>query len=191
MTTNTKMDDSRVDIAASSINPDGHEVFTALLMKNHASLMSFVLSLMPNWADAEDVMQQTSMVLWRKFDEYHTGTEFLAWASKVARYVTLNHYRKLQSDRHVFQQELFELLADEGMEDAKRLEHERNLLQGCLEKLDKNGRKLLTKCYESEMTFAQVASQIGCSPNSIYKNLNRIREALLSCVERALRTERS
>ena len=191
MNASVDMEESGVDIAAVPRNPDAHEVFTALLMKNHASLMSFILSLLPNWADAEDVMQQTSVVLWRKFDEFQTGTEFLAWSSKVARYVALNYYRKLQSDRHVFQQELVELLADESMEDASRLEQERNLLQGCLAKLDKNGRSLLTACYESGMTFAQVASQLGCTANSVYKGLNRIREALLACVERALRTERS
>ncbi len=170
---------------------ESHELFTALLMKNHASLMSYILGLMPRWADAEDVMQQTSVVLWRKFEEFRPGTEFLAWACKIARYQALNHYRKLQSDRHVFKLELVELLADESLDDANQLAQERHALQVCLEKLDQKAQRLLERCYESGMTFTQIAAQMGCSANSIYKNLNRIRETLLACVQRTLRTERS
>ena len=57
---------------------DAYERFTALLSRHHAPLMSFILSLRPNWADAEDLLQQTSVVLWRKFAEYRPGSSFLS-----------------------------------------------------------------------------------------------------------------
>lgn len=163
---------------------DAYERFTGLLTRHHASLMSFILSLRPNWADAEDLMQQTSVVLWRKFGEYRDGSSFLAWACQVARFLVLNHARKAGRDRHVFSAELLELLAREGESDAERLQAQRVALSRCLEKLDARGRDVLQACYQAGTSIKDAARRLGSSPNAVYKTLNRLRELLLDCVRR-------
>jgi RNA polymerase sigma-70 factor, ECF subfamily len=166
-----------------------YEKFTALLARNHAPLMSFILSLHPHWADAEDILQQASVVLWRKFAEFTPGTSFLAWSCQTARYLVLNHHRKETRDPHVFSGELVELLSREGEADAEHLQRQREVLGGCLNKLDARSRRLVARCYETGATIREAAEDLGATPNSVYKTLNRLRETLLECVRRSLAGE--
>ena len=165
------------------------EQFAALLARHHSALMGFLLSLVPHWPDAEDLLQQTSVVMWRKFGEFERGSDFMSWACQIARYHTLNHLRSRSRDRHVFSLELIENLADEGMADAEQYDAERVALRTCLTKLDARSRNLLGHCYQPGNTLRQVAESMGRTPNSIYKRLNRIREALLRCIRRTIARE--
>lgn len=171
--------------------PDGgdYERFTGLLARHHAPLMSFTLSLLPRWADAEDILQQATVVLWRKFGEYKDGTSFLSWGCQVVRYLVLNHLRKSQRDPHRFSDELVELLAKEAEDDADRLQSQRAALGDCLRKLDERSRLIVARCYEAGASVKDVARSLGATPNSVYKTLNRIREALMNCVRRGLAGE--
>jgi RNA polymerase sigma-70 factor (ECF subfamily) len=166
-----------------------YEKFTALLARNHAPLMSYILSIHPHWADAEDILQQASVVLWRKFAEFAPGTSFFAWSCQTAKFLVLNHHRKNTRDPHVFSGELVEILAREGEEDADHLQRQREALGGCLGKLDDRSRRLLARCYEAGATIREAADDLGATPNSVYKTLNRLRETLLECVRRSLAGE--
>ena len=166
-----------------------YERFTALLTRHHAPLMSFILSLVPQWADAEDLLQQASVILWRKFGEFQPGTSFLAWSCQTARYLVLNHLRKNTRDPHVFSGELVDLLAREAEEDAERLQRQHAALGACLGKLDDRSRRLIARCYETGASIKEAAEALGATPNSVYKTLNRLRDALLECVRRTLAGE--
>lgn len=161
---------------------DAYERFTGLLTKHHAALMGFILSLRPNWADAEDLLQQTSVVMWRKFSEFQPGTSFAAWGCQIARFLVLNHVRKIARDPHVFSEELLDIMSREGAEEVDRLQSQRAALTRCVEKLDAKGRQILARCYEAGASVKDVADRLGSTPNAVYKALNRIREALLACV---------
>lgn len=173
---------------------DPHEQFTALMARHHSGLMGFILSLVHNWTDAEDLLQQTSVVLWRRFGEFRPatgpdGAGFMAWACQVARYHVLNFRRRQTRDRHVFSDETLEALAGEGADDAGALDSERRALDACLAKLDAGSRDLLRRCYEPGALVTRIAEELGRTANSIYKGLNRIREGLLRCIRRTLAGE--
>ncbi len=159
------------------------EEFVLLYTKTSPALFSYILTLLPNWSDAEDVLQQTSLVLWRKFGEFEPGSDFTAWACRVAHYKALNLMRSRGRDRHVFSPEVVERIAEEGIAEIQRLDAERKALHDCLQKLRPSERELLQRSYAPGTTIRQVAEGIGRSPNSLYKALNRIREALLCCIE--------
>jgi RNA polymerase sigma-70 factor (ECF subfamily) len=161
---------------------DAYERFTGLLTRHHAALMGFILSLRPHWADAEDLLQQASVVMWRKFGEFQPGTSFVAWGCQISRFLVLNHLRKNARDPHVFSEELFDVMSREAAEDVERLQSQRAALTRCMEKLDARGRQIIARCYEAGATVKEVADRLGATPNSVYKTLNRIREALLACV---------
>lgn len=163
---------------------DRYEQFTGLLARHHAPLLSFILSLLPHWADAEDILQQASVVMWRKFGDFQEGTSFLAWGCQIARYLVLNQVRKNIRDPHRFSPELIETLAREAQDDAERLQAQRGSLGRCLQKLDPRSRRLLALCYETGASIKDAALQLGATPNSVYKTLNRLRETLLECVRR-------
>ena len=108
-------------------------------------------------------------------------------SSRVSGPVKAKKYRrKMSRDRHVFSEQLIELLAAEGELEHEQLESERKALSGCLEKLPQRQRELVRGCYAAGVTIKQVAEDLGRSATSLYKALNRIRSSLLTCIERQL-----
>ena len=162
---------------------DRLEQFVGLFVRHEAAIHSFVLTLLPDLNDAEEVVQQASLTLWRKFDQYTPGTSFRNWAFQVAKFTAMNHITKTRRDRHRFQEHLLELLADRATERAEQLEMQRRALAFCLERLPDDDRHLLSGCYAEGSTIRDVAEQLGRSSNAVYKQLNRLRANLLKCVE--------
>lgn len=182
-------DSATRDAAEKGSDPSNSELFVALFARNQSAIFGYILSLLPKWSDAEDVLQQTSVVLWRKFDQFDLAdpeSDFARWACQIARFKVLNHLKKHGRDRHVFSEKLLDLMAAEGLDDVENLHEERLALADCLNKLQQRPRQLVRSCYGGTSTIKDVALRMGRTPNSIYKSLNRIRERLLQCIERAL-----
>ena len=132
-------------------------------------LFGYLYALVHNRNDTEDLYQQTSMVLWKKFDEYREGTSFFNWALTAARYEMLNFLRT-RSRRRQFSAELRANLSDDfSALDTTLLQARLEALQDCKERLDEEDRCLLEACYGSERSFRETASHLGRSPRSVYK----------------------
>jgi hypothetical protein len=89
---------------------DSHEEFVRLLNASHRQLLDYLVSLLGNRHDAEDVLQRTSITLWRKFDVFERGTNFAAWAGTVAFYEARNFQRMGARSRLQFGDALMELI---------------------------------------------------------------------------------
>lgn len=163
--------------------------FVRLLSRHHPAILGFVFSLVPNWTDAEDLVQQTSVVLWEKFGEFQPGTDFGRWACTVARFKVMNFLRTQSRDRHVFSGELVEQLADRHEDDIHRLEAERKALSGCLQKLPIKDREPLLDYYAGKETVQALARRRQVTIDAIYKVISRARAALLRCMQSRLAAE--
>src|SRR6478736_2339846 len=119
-----------------------HDRFLRLLTEHEAALRTFVRALLPSLSDASEVMQETAVVLWRKFGEFDAARDFRKWAFGVARLQALAYLRDRARDRHVFDDELLGRLADEGAAAARRHEAQRGALDACLQKLPEPKRLL-------------------------------------------------
>jgi RNA polymerase sigma-70 factor (ECF subfamily) len=76
-----------------------HDVFTTHLMAVQRRLYAYILTILPNLSDADDVLQDTNAVLLRKRTQFVAGTEFGAWACRVAYFEVLALRRKRQRER--------------------------------------------------------------------------------------------
>jgi RNA polymerase sigma-70 factor (ECF subfamily) len=137
----------------------------------------------------EEVVQQTSVVLWRKYGDFEPGTDFQIWACTIARFEVLKYRRARARDRHLFGEELISLLAEEGAEETARRERERRALDDCIQRLPPRQRELIERCYGGGMSIKEAAQSLGRSPTSLYKALDRIRLMLLKCIEGSLAQE--
>ena len=90
-----------------------HDEFVALFVRHEAAIFSFVLAMVRNTADAEDVVQRARVTMWKSFDQYQSGTNFRSWAIQIAKNAALNHITKTRRDRHVFSEKLIVLLAEQ------------------------------------------------------------------------------
>jgi RNA polymerase sigma-70 factor (ECF subfamily) len=169
------------------MNPkDFQEQFVRNLTNCQPSLYGYILSLLPNREDANDVLQDTNLVMWRRSNEYVEGANFTAWAYKIARYKVLALYRDRRRDRHVFDETLFNQLAD----DAERRVHDPEsvaaLLDDCVEELPSNQRQLVYDRYAVDGSVQDMAKKLGQSASVLSVTLSRIRHSLMGCVQRKL-----
>ncbi len=116
-----------------TIPPAGLKLFIRLLGQSHRSLHLYVMSLVPNRSDAEDVLQQTNLVLWREFPQFQPGTNFAAWACRVAFNQVLAWRKRRQRDRLVFSEAFLEAVSAEVTADAELLEERSHRLAGCIQ----------------------------------------------------------
>lgn len=168
---------------------EDYERFVSLFTRHEPGLRAFVRSLLPGWDEVDEVMQNTSLVLWRKFDQFEPGTRFLPWACTVARFEALKFRRTMARDRHVFTEELVNMLADEAAEEVDDFQDHRRALETCLSELPDRQRQILMAAYAPGRRINDVAAEIGKSATALYKSLNRTRAALSNCVQRHLTAE--
>ena len=68
-------------------------LFLRLFLQNQRRIYAYVLTLLPNRADADDVFQEASLVLWDKFDESSPPDDFAAWGCRIAYFKVLDFYK--------------------------------------------------------------------------------------------------
>lgn len=166
-----------------------YEEFVRLFVAHEARVRALVRALLPSWADVDEVMQETSIVAWRKFDRFEPGTNFLAWVATIARFEALDHQRRRGRELLVFSDAVAELMAREAIEEGDTLERQRIALDRCLGKLDAPQRELLLLAYQPGARIHEVAVRAGRTVQGCYKTVQRLRARLLDCIEGELRHE--
>ena len=168
-----------------------HDQFLRLFMEHEEALRLFVRSLLFNQEETREVMQEVAIVLWRKFDDSLDSTSFRRWAFGVARMEVLAFRRDRARDRHIFGDDIAELLEGVVQEQSDVLESERSALQVCVGKLPEDQRELVSNAYEPGVKKNDLARELGWTSMALYKKLHRIRLSLMDCVRKELAMERS
>ncbi len=164
--------------------------FAEYLRQHQTRLYGYIHSLVRDLNDADDLYQQTALVLWKKFAAFDRGRSFFAWACGVARFEVANFLRARGRERLYFSDDLNLLLVEAQAEIADdELEGRRDALVRCVEKLRERDRELLHECYGDHFDVHGAADRRGRSPQSVYNSLRRIRRALFACIARALEQE--
>jgi len=164
--------------------------FAAMLQREQTRLYGYIHSLVRDLNDADDLFQQTTLILWKKFGDFDPGRSFFSWACGIARFEVANFLRSRGRQRLYFSDDLNLLLVEAQQEMADdELEDRRDALAGCVEKLRQRDRELLRECYGETESVNDVAGRHGRSPQSVYNSLRRIRRALFECIDRTLARE--
>jgi RNA polymerase sigma-70 factor, ECF subfamily len=183
------MDEVDLDPARPKGGQQNRGEFVQSLTKAQLGLLRYITALVGNTDAASNILQETNLLLWQKADEFQPGTNFDAWATKVAYWQVKAYVRDRGRDRHVFSEEVVTQLA-ESAEEATDVDTTVRLLQRCLEVLRGADRELIALRYGNGFSVRQLSSHLGKSPAAVKGALLRTRRALRACVERRLSQER-
>jgi RNA polymerase sigma-70 factor (ECF subfamily) len=174
--------------APEPVPQDRRQSFVRLLALNQRSIYALILSLVPNWADADEILQETSLRLWEHFDRYVPGTDFGAWARTLAKFQVMTYRRKKGRQREQFGDEFVEVMATEAeRRDVNSCEADRDeALSKCLQSLPEHSRELLRAYYAPGAVPHQVAQSRARTIEWLRLALFRIRRILRSCIEQRL-----
>jgi RNA polymerase sigma-70 factor, ECF subfamily len=162
--------------------------FLGLWSAHARRVYAYILTLMPHTADADDIFQETSVTLWEKFEEFRSGSDFGAWACRVAYFKTLSH---LQRKPHLepFDELLLQAIDAEVLPMADELEARFLALTDCLGRLGARDRQLVELRYQGNRSVEELSKQVGRSGKSVYRSLSRIHDLLFDCIQRTLSPE--
>jgi RNA polymerase sigma-70 factor (ECF subfamily) len=163
--------------------------FVQLLTECQSRLYAYILSILPNSSGARDVLAETNIKLWRKWQEFEQGRDFPTWAFRFAYFEVLDYQKRARHDRHIFDGDLLAELADDAVGVTRDVSERLVALEGCIEKLPPRDRQLVSLRYKSQMPVQDIAKRRDKSPNAISHTLFRIRAALAECIERTLGLE--
>jgi len=163
--------------------------FVRQMTSAQQGLFTFILTMVPNVSDADDVLQETNTVLWQKRKEFIEGSNFWPWACRFAQFQVLAFRKRCQRDHLQFDDALVAQLAIESGELAASISARQRALEKCLEGLSDHGRKLIGLRYGSDQSATKVANQMGLTRGALYDALYRIRLTLARCVKQALSVE--
>jgi RNA polymerase sigma-70 factor (ECF subfamily) len=163
--------------------------FVRLMTANYYQIHSFILSMVLNKTEAEDILQNTFVYMWEHFGDYRPGTRFLSWAVTIAKFQVLTYRKTKTRSKTHFSETAMDLIAAENEKLSTQMDERHEALQKCLKKLPEKHLDFLKKRYIQGSSVKKIADDIGVSLNVVYKRLSKIKGILLDCVRRVIAGE--
>lgn len=150
------------------------------------AVANYVHALVRDHGAAQDVLQETALVLFRRFAEYDGGRPFIAWALGIARFQVMGLRRDEARSLIAFDDEVLAQFTETWAELAPAVSERGVTLQQCIERLAARARQLVQLRYFEDLNAEEIAQRLGTNGPSVRVTLQRIREQLRACVERRL-----
>ena len=169
-----------------SMEPKGpEEQFICLLSANQRKIYAFILSAVTNQSVAEEIMQQTLLMMWRNFSRFEEGTSFSAWGKAIAQYEIFN-YRKKNAREIILSQESLDKVLEASQKVEQSSDQRIKALDGCLKKLAGKKQSLIRYRYHEGLSCKAISDKMNIPIYTVYKTFARLHAALQDCVRRTL-----
>ncbi|MBN2064359.1 MAG: sigma-70 family RNA polymerase sigma factor [Sedimentisphaerales bacterium] len=160
--------------------------FFSLYTSIHGRLLSYIMMMVHNQSAAEDLLQETLVVMWEKFDKFQEGTNFAAWSIAIARNKSLEYLRENRKTRTIFDNDTYEKLSYVAENSSADHGQRVSALDTCIKKLNKADQKILDLRYRHNIPVKHISLQIGRPVSSVYLHISGILGLLRVCVSRTL-----
>lgn len=178
------------DLINMADDSDSASVVAAEIRDFQAGLKEYVASLLGGADGVDDLVQETSLFLWERRDEFERGSNFRAWAMRVAWFKVMAERRdRAREGRVVFSEALLEQLSARSEDRLAESDRRLHALRRCLDRSRPQDRRILEWKYTRRASLTELAETNGCSQNAMHKTISRLRLALRHCVEKQLEKE--
>jgi RNA polymerase sigma-70 factor (ECF subfamily) len=167
------------------LQPQESDDFLRLFLANQKKIYLFIGTFLHRSSDIDEVLQETSIILWNKFSEFRRDSDFKSWAFGIARLQVFRYIRSRKVASLSFDENLIDVIAETRDDNIEFLEKRREALNSCMKKLSVRDRKLMEECYQSGNLIKQVAEKLSRPINAVYQSISRIRRTLYDCITEA------
>jgi RNA polymerase sigma-70 factor, ECF subfamily len=165
------------------MNVNTSEEFIELMTSFQGRMYGYILSLIADPNAANDILQETNLVLWKKSAEFEMGSNFKAWSFRIANFRVMAHRQRQMRDKLVFDDEFMSSLTIEASTYDETYEERQGLLSTCMAKLPERQRDLIERRYSIGASVKKIAEELKSTANSITQALFRARTNLVNCVK--------
>ena len=167
-------------------NNDKTERYMQQLLGYQSALRAYIHAQITDWHAAEDVLQETNVVILKKMGQFREGTFFKSWIFTIAFNQVRSSRLKLARQKDILSDHLAETLADQAVEKLDDIEERRHALAICYGKLSSQQQALMNRRYSDNRSVIQMAEDSPSSAGTIRQTLYRIRQLLADCIARRL-----
>jgi RNA polymerase sigma-70 factor (ECF subfamily) len=164
---------------------DDFDAFSEQVVQNQHRVFAYIVTLVPNRTDAEDIYQDTCLTLWKKWEEYRRPDNFFAWACGIAHNHVRNARRTSQPASVQLSDDALMQVAETRAKADDLMEIRSHFLALCMAKLTESQRQLMERCYLGDESIKEIAESMHISPAALTMRLQRIRRILFECIELA------
>lgn len=151
---------------------------------------NYVHALIRDHGAAQDVLQETALVIFRRFAEYDDSRPFVGWALGIAKFQVLGQWRDALRCPVVFDDEVLSGFTETCAAMAPAESENSEVVRQCLGKLASHARRLVQMRYFDDLNASEIAERLGMASAAVRVALQRIREQLRNCVEQQLQLEK-
>jgi RNA polymerase sigma-70 factor, ECF subfamily len=169
--------------------PGKTDYFVRQLINHRKRIYAFILTLVGNSSDADDIMQDTAALMWQKYHQSEEIGDFSALGMRIAHLKVLEFRKRQYKNKIKFNNELFENILGGAVTAEEKLDERFEALKKCLSKLDETSRKLVQAQHQKGQTIKDIAASIKMSQHVAYKRIGKLHDQLLQCVNRTLKQE--
>lgn len=164
--------------------PGATSDFVELMTQHQGRLYGYLLSLSADPDAANDILQEANIVLWKQWRQFQTGSNFTAWAFRIAHFQFMAYRQRQLRDKTLFNDDLLATLAGEAREVDQWHDERSAALEKCLERMPDRSREAIRLRYADELKIADMAEVLERSANAVYQILFRARQWLIECVQK-------
>lgn len=157
--------------------------FLRLLLQSEREILRYVMAIVPNMQDAQEIVQETAVALWSRIDDYDPRRPFVPWACRFAANKAREHLRSQGRWAGFLSDDVATLLLSRREQLSPELDRRVEPLRDCLAALPADNRQLLTDYYYERSTIDEIADRRQRSTAALYKSLQRLRSALMDCID--------
>ncbi len=170
-------------MASTEPREPGCDAFVTAFIRHQRQIYAFIGALLPHQVDLDDVFQQTSLRLWQKRESYDPDRPFLPWAYGFARNEVFNFLRSQSRGTVRLNPKLLEQIAEVRAVNEGQAASRRAALEACVQRLSPSQQELLRARYEGKASLKEHAEALSTTAAALTMRLQRIRHALLRCIE--------
>ena len=166
------------------MSDDPTEEYLKLLSEYEYAIKVYIITMIPRIYDADDIMQDVRLTMWKKFDSFEKGTNFKAWALQIAYYKIMDFKKRKgrENKKLMFTDEFYEAVDNANKKLNFEEDGKRQSLQSCIAKLQGPHRQMITLRYKEKLSIEQISEQMGRTVTATYRVISRIRASLKKCI---------
>jgi RNA polymerase sigma-70 factor (ECF subfamily) len=162
------------------------QAFERALRPHLAGLFAYARAICGDFHAAEDVVQETAEIAYRKLAYLIPEADFMGWLKAIARRQALSARRKM--GKAVLAMDA--VLERVYQEPARASEGRKGeALAECMDRLDGRAAQAVKGHYFEGLKLGELAARMDMSPAALRQLVHRVRVLLLDCVRRRLAVE--
>jgi RNA polymerase sigma-70 factor (ECF subfamily) len=165
------------------------QAWTALVGSTMGPLYRLCASYARSTAEAEELTQEVYLKLWQNLHHYRAGSNFMAWAWRVARNLVIDAHRRARREREAawLDPEVLDRLPALDDTHAEAQRHQRlRLIAVALRHLDEDLAEVVLMRDFAGLGYQEISEALELPLGTVKSRLNRARLELTTAVRRRL-----